>query len=502
MTEISSGAPSEPTRADGSGEAPTMIDTLHALPLFEALSDGQLRWLVEQGSEVTYPAGSTIVTEGASSDAFYILLDGAMSLSVRADGRDIEAVTSEQPGVWGGFLPLIMEISRVTVRVPRVSRLFRIPPETLTHMLTTGFPIATHLLAGIFAGSRNLVGVVQQHEKLAALGRISAGLAHELNNPASAGQRAASALREATLRQQDAAVAFAAHFPEGREQLSALHRALLERATAALPLAPLERSDREEAIASWLEAYSVPDAWDVAPPLVDAGIDVHWLDELPERVPAAALGDAVRWLAMAATACGLIDAVERSTSRISELVKAVKAYSFMDQAPLQEIDVHEGLDNTLIILGHKLKSGVTVTREYDRSLPLICAHGGELNQVWTNLIDNAIDAMHEAGQVRIRTSRDGGCVLVEIADDGPGIPADVQPRIFEPFFTTKDVGRGTGLGLDVSRRIVVDLHHGDIRVESRPGDTRFQVRLPITPPSSDEASATSSASFEMGTGPG
>ena len=484
MTEMTPGAPSELTRADGQPAERTLAETLHALPLFEALSDEQLRWLVEQGREVTCQAGETIAAEGAPSDAFYVLLDGALRLSMRADGRDVEAVTSTQPGAWAGFLPLVMEISRVTVRVPQVSRLFRIPPETLTQMLATGFPIGTHLLAGLFAGSQTLLGIVQQQEKLAALGRLSAGLAHELNNPASAGQRAASELRAAALRQQDAAVAFAAHFPEGREQLGLLHRALLEQVTAALPLAPLERSDREEAIGAWLDAHAVPDAWDVAPALVDAGIDVAWLDDLPHRVPPAALGDAVRWLAMAATSCGLIDAVVRSTSRIAELVKAVKAYSYMDQAPLQEIDVHDGLDNTLIILGHKLKTGVTVTREYDRSLPRICAHGSELNQVWTNLIDNAVDAMHGEGLLRIRTARDDGCVLVEIADNGPGIPAEVQSRIFEPFFTTKDVGGGTGLGLDVTRRIVVRLHQGDIRVESRPGDTRFQVRLPIVPPSS------------------
>jgi signal transduction histidine kinase len=256
---------------------------------------------------------------------------------------------------------------------------------------------------------------------------------------------------------------------------------------AAAPLSPLARSDRTDTVAAWLDARGVADAWDVAPALVDAGLDVPWLEGLAARVPPGALDAAMAWLAATTTANQLIELVERSSERISELVRAVKEYSYMDQAPKQEIDIHDGLENTLIMLGYKLKHGVTVVRDYDRTLPRLCAYGGELNQVWTNLIDNAVDAMRGRGELRVRTARDNGSVLVEIGDSGAGIPPDVQPRIFEPFFTTKEVGAGTGLGLDVVWRIVVNRHHGSVRVESVPGDTRFQVRIPLELPSTSPA---------------
>jgi signal transduction histidine kinase len=251
------------------------------------------------------------------------------------------------------------------------------------------------------------------------------------------------------------------------------------RAAAAEQLDPLARSDREDDVAAWLDDHGVPDSYDVAGTLVDAGLDAAWLEGLARRVPAAALRPVVRSLTATATASTLIDQVERGTTRICELVAAVKSYSYRDQAPLQEVDLHEGLESTLTMLGHKLRAGVTIARAYDRALPRVCAYGSDLNQVWTNLIDNAVDAMDGKGELRIVTRLDGDDAVVEIGDTGRGIPPEIQPRIFEPFYTTKDVGQGSGLGLDIAYRIVVAQHHGDITVRSAPGDTVFTVRLPI-----------------------
>jgi signal transduction histidine kinase len=250
---------------------------------------------------------------------------------------------------------------------------------------------------------------------------------------------------------------------------------------AAAPLDPLARSDQEDGLAVWLEDRGVADAWDLAPALIAAGLDADRLGPIADQLPTVAFASAVAWLGATATAAGLVDEVKQGTARISELVAAVKRYSYMDQAPSQEVDLHEGLESTLTMLGDALR-GITIVRDYDRSLPRITAYGSELNQVWTNLLDNAADAIGSGGapgHIRIRTARENDRVLVEIADNGPGIPPETRDHIFEPFFTTKGVGDGTGLGLDISRRIVVGHHHGDIRVLSTPGDTRFQVRLPL-----------------------
>ena len=247
-------------------------------------------------------------------------------------------------------------------------------------------------------------------------------------------------------------------------------------------ISTLTQNDREEKLIDWLDEHEITNSWQLAPTLVSAGMDAERLKMLADQMSAEALGEALIWLEATLTINGLINEVEQSTARISELVKAVKAYSYMDQAPLQEIDLHEGLENTLTILNHKLKYGITVTRAYDRTLPRICAYGSELNQVWTNLIDNAIDAMNGQGKLLIRTSREYDDVLVEIVDNGSGIASAMQCRVFEPFFTTKGVGKGTGLGLDIARRIIVKRHRGNIRLFSEPGNTRFEVRLPIKPP--------------------
>jgi signal transduction histidine kinase len=432
------------------------LDTLRSLPLFEALNDDQLRWLAGAGSEVTVGGGTVLFRFGETPDDFYVLLDGELEIQRPVGNNEVFAVGSEVPGAWAGAVPTVDEVYGVTAVVPRASRLLKLPASAMRHMMESGFPIVSHLLMGVRAGTERFAAEVHQREKLAALGKLSAGLAHELNNPASAARRAAADLR--ALLAADAA---GADLPGPQPALD-----------------PVARSDREEVVAAWLEAHGVADAWDLAAPLVEAGADVAWLDRFAAGSPAADLAATVTAMARRAAVDRLLGEIEHATGRISELVAAVKEYSYMDLAPMQEVDVHGGLENTITMLGHKLRD-VEVTRDYDRSLPRIDAHGSQLNQVWTNLLDNAVDAMGGRGHIRIRTFVAGGDVVVEITDDGPGIPPDVQARVFDPFFTTKAPGQGTGLGLDTTYRIVVQDHRGTILLSSEPGATTFRIRLPV-----------------------
>jgi PAS domain S-box-containing protein len=319
---------------------------------------------------------------------------------------------------------------------------------------------------------------LRQTEKLSALGKLSAGLAHELNNPAAAAQRAASQMAEQMADLESLAIRLSQH-GLGDQQWELLRNAHQESAAGPGDMSALDSADLEDDLSAWLEEHGVDDAWQIAPGLVAAGFDKPSLEALASDLPDSALPDALAWLSCSQSVADLVETVAISTHSISELVGAVKEYSYMDRAPEQEIDVHGGLDSTLRILDHKFKQGTKLIREYDRDIPWICVPAGELNQVWTNLIDNAIDAAGPEGEVRIRTLRDGDRVVVEVEDDGRGIPSDIQSKIFDPFFTTKDVGEGTGLDLDVARRIVRERCHGEIDFQSEPGHTRFQVRLPI-----------------------
>jgi len=345
------------------------------------------------------------------------------------------------------------------------------------------FPMAVHLLEGLFFGNKNAQQAIGQRERLLALGSLSAGLTHELNNPAAAAVRATSALRErvAGMRHKLAMIAGGKWDRTSLETLIKLQEEAAERVPKAVALSPLEASDREDAITDWLEDRGCSEGWMLAPTFVAAGLDVAWLDHVEATVDEGTLEPALRWLNYTVDTELLMNEIEDSTTRISTLVGAAKQYSQLDRAPYQVVDVHELLDSTLLMLSGKFPSGISVVKEYDRSLPQIPAYAAELNQVWTNLIDNAVSAMGQSGRLTVRTGQDReGEVFVEFGDTGPGVPEEIRNRIFEPFFTTKPVGEGTGLGLDISWRIVVKKHHGDLSLESSPGDTRFRVRLPVS----------------------
>jgi signal transduction histidine kinase len=483
-------------------------DGLRELFLFEKLTDEQLAWLAERGQVRHYPAGTIVHLSGAPATHLFVLLEGTFSLSVRAGGAEIEVNRTDYRGTYSGAFMAYLDLPnaqsyRGTLRTVTGCRFWELPAADFGWAVRTWFPMATHLLNGFAVQGMGTMETVSTRERLVALGTVTAGLTHELNNPAAAIARAATALRERLSDLLDElAVISNACFPapatgEGqvatlvdlvRQTLHPDHRARRR------PRSPLEASDREDELGDWLEDRGVDHGWELTPPLAAAGVDAAWLERVAETVPAGLLPAAVRLATAACETASLLDELAEAAGRITRLIGQAKQYTQMDRAPLQQVDVHDGLDSTLAMLAHKLEAGrgIEVVRDYDRSLPKLLAYAGELNQVWTNLIDNAIDAMEGHGTLTVRTRRDGdgddpggGRVLVEIGDTGPGIPDPVRRHIFEPFYTTKPVGKGTGLGLDICWRIVVQRHGGDLRVTSTPGDTRFQALLPIGgPPSS------------------
>jgi signal transduction histidine kinase len=463
-------------------------DELRTLFLFEKLNDEQLAWLCAEGHVIEAQPG-LVFAEGEPASCFYVLLDGTLTLSRRVGGDDVETTRTDHrgsyAGAWRAFLgDRVPQVYEATMRVTTPARFFVLDAEVFAAMISRWFPMALHLLEGVLYGSRNIQQVIEQRERLLALGSLSAGLTHELNNPASAAVRATSALRErvAGMRHKLALIASGPYDRATLETLIRLQEDAVEHVAKAPALSPLEATDREDAIADWIDSHGLTGGWDLAPTFVAAGLDVGWLDTVAATVNPDILEGAIRWLNYTAETELLMNEIEDSTSRVTNLVSAAKQYSQLDRAPFQVADVHELLDSTVVMLGQKIGKGITVVKDYDRDLPKIPAYAAELNQVWTNLIDNAVAAMHGEGTLTLRTSRDEGWFLVEVGDTGTGIPDAVVKRIFEPFFTTKPVGEGTGLGLDISWRIVVNKHSGDLKVVSVPGDTRFQVRLPLTAP--------------------
>jgi signal transduction histidine kinase len=462
------------------------VDELRTLFLFEKLTEDQLQWLCERGHVELIEPG-TVYAEGAPATCFYVLLEGTVVLSRRVGADDIEVGRTSSRGVYSGAFTAYMgdrvpQVYNNSMRVTEPSRFFVLDASVFAELMHEWFPMAVHLLEGVFFGNKNTQQAIGQRERLLALGSLSAGLTHELNNPAAAAVRATASLRErvAGMRHKLGMIAGGKWDRTTLETLIRLQEEAAERVPKAIALAPMEASDREDIITDWLDDHSVRDGWDMAPTFVAAGLDVTWLDHVSMTVDPEVLEGALRWLNYTVETELLMNEIEDSTTRISTLVGAAKQYSQLDRAPYQVVDVHELLDSTLLMLSGKIPPGIEIVKDYDRSLPSIPAYAGELNQVWTNLIDNAVSAMNGSGTLTVRTGMDREQVFVDFCDTGPGVPPEIRDRIFEPFFTTKPVGEGTGLGLDISWRIVVNKHHGDLSLVSSPGDTRFRVRLPVT----------------------
>jgi signal transduction histidine kinase len=457
-------------------------DDLRPLPIFDGLTDAQLAELADGGTEIRIEPGVELFREGEHADAWWVLVDGAIDLVRRVGREDTVVARMDVPGRWAGGFRAWDEhgVYLATGRGAAPGRVLRVPAEVLRERSNAWFPFGGHLIQGLYHTARSIESTARQRESLVTLGTLAAGLAHEINNPATAASRAVDALEDASAALLGS-LGRLARDEVSPAQLAALDALRRELAPPAADLDPLERADREQALSSWLTRHGVDREWTLAPALAAAGADQAWCERAAAVLEGPALAPGLEWVASAASVAALLGEVRESTRRISELVAAVRSYSQLDRASLQRIDVTDGLESTLVMLGHKLPGGVTVVRDYGAGVPRIEAYAGELNQVWSNLIDNALDAMDGTGTLRLATRLEEDSVVVEVGDTGPGMPPPVAARAFEAFYTTKDVGKGTGLGLDIARRIVTERHGGTITIDSRPGATVLRVRLPIRP---------------------
>jgi signal transduction histidine kinase len=460
------------------------VAALRRVHVFADLPDDQLQWFADNAQEHHYSVNDVVFRKGDKPDWLVVYLEGEVHAYWDETDHDIVYIgrAGEQVSEVSGMLPFSrMKEFTVTGRAVTDVRLLRFPVRLFPEMMQR-MPVLVERLVGIMSDRvREATTLDQQQDKLIALGKLSAGLAHELNNPAAGATRAANDLIETLKELRSADMRLCSHDLTETQQSSidAFERKAIDHTATAKQLNSLDQSDREEEVSEWLDAHGIAEPWKLSGNLVEAGMDSGALEQLLGEIPATATADVLARVNCQLAAAKLAAEIKTATARISELVGAIKEYSYMDQASVQELDVHKGLDNTLLILKYKLKKkDIKVTRDYAESLPLIKAYGSELNQVWTNLIVNAVDAMSDGGTLKVRTKREPTDIMVEIRDNGAGIPASARSRIFEPFFTTKPVGEGTGLGLDTVARIVRK-HRGNVRFESKPGDTCFQVRLPI-----------------------
>lgn len=459
-------------------------DDLRAAFLTSGLTDQQRSELCEAGEETLFKRGDELFREGEPADLLWILLEGQIELVRGSVNERFVLATMSTPGQWAGGLRAWGDASssagyRATGIAVTDGRTFNVPSDDLGRLVGEWFPFGKHMVMGVYQTVRGIEAAARQRESLVALGTLAAGLAHEINNPAAASLRAVEGLRQACDTMLSSLVSLAQQTITA-EQYVALDR--LRRELDERPVADegaVATMDREETVGNWLEGHGVDKPWQMAPLFASVGADQAWFEACEAVAGSVALSAALRWISSTISASGLLSELSDTTNRITHLVDAVKSYSQMDRAALQRVDIHDGIESTLVMMAPKL-ADVEVERAFDADVPPFDAYAAELNQVWTNLIDNAIDAMDGHGTLRLSTRLSGSDIVVDVTDSGHGLSGDIEARVFEPFFTTKDVGKGTGLGLDISRRIVVDRHGGEISFDSTPGQTTVHVRLPIS----------------------